>query len=319
MRRGGLTTARYREVMITPVGPGLDEEQHAFLERALLGVGSTLVPRFPRLVSRLGAPATGASDIPERTDLDPAGSFKKFLGQLLGLRLRGIVEADLAVRGGDLGAVERVLEEVRRLALELTGLALVVDAEWRSDLLDELDWLLGDGEDRPERLPARLRSERYLALLDALVTAARAPRLGETSTQPAVEVLRALLTAARGAAGAAVRAAEEADPAPAWPAVASALTQLEAAAELAGHLLPEAADAVRTRLAEPRRLLAALLDPPLTEEDALASLAGSSPEQAFVAGRAFEQQAARATRARARFVRAWAKAEHKLARQQEDG
>src|SRR3712207_4695932 len=45
VRRGGLTTARYREVTITPVGPGLDEDQQDFVERALLGVGSTLVPR----------------------------------------------------------------------------------------------------------------------------------------------------------------------------------------------------------------------------------------------------------------------------------
>ena len=27
VRRGGLTTARYREVMMTPVGPGLTDDQ----------------------------------------------------------------------------------------------------------------------------------------------------------------------------------------------------------------------------------------------------------------------------------------------------
>ena len=64
VRRGGLTTARYREVLITPVGPGLDDEQAAWLDRSLLQVGATQVPRFPRLVSRLGAPATGSTDIP---------------------------------------------------------------------------------------------------------------------------------------------------------------------------------------------------------------------------------------------------------------
>ncbi len=65
VRRGGLTTARYREVVLTPVGPGLAEDQTAWLDHALTGAGCTPVARFPRLVSRLGAPATGPSDLPE--------------------------------------------------------------------------------------------------------------------------------------------------------------------------------------------------------------------------------------------------------------
>ena len=47
VRRGGLTTARYREVLITPLGPGLNDEQAAWLDRSLLQVGATQVPRFP--------------------------------------------------------------------------------------------------------------------------------------------------------------------------------------------------------------------------------------------------------------------------------
>ncbi len=64
VRRGGLTTARYREVMITPIGPGLTEQQVNWLDRAISQAGATAVPRFPRLVSRLGAPATGLTDFP---------------------------------------------------------------------------------------------------------------------------------------------------------------------------------------------------------------------------------------------------------------
>ena len=47
VRRGGLTTARYREVLITPVGPGLNDEQAGWLDRSLAQVGATQVPRFP--------------------------------------------------------------------------------------------------------------------------------------------------------------------------------------------------------------------------------------------------------------------------------
>jgi len=135
VRRGGLTTARYREVLITPVGPGLTDEQVSFLDRALLQAGATYVPRFPRLVSRLGAPATGPTDLPVPGPFDAAASFKKFVSQLVALRLRQIVEADLAIRGGDLGAVDRLADQASRLRLELKGLSVVLDPDgsaWRA-------------------------------------------------------------------------------------------------------------------------------------------------------------------------------------------
>ena len=59
VRRNGLTTARYREVMLTPVGPGLDPAQAEWLGQCLGAAGGTEIERFPRLVRRLGAPATG--------------------------------------------------------------------------------------------------------------------------------------------------------------------------------------------------------------------------------------------------------------------
>ena len=122
VRRGGLTTARYREVMITPVGPGITDEQAAWLDRAFIQAGATYVPRFPRLVVRLGAPATGPTDLPVPEPFDADVPFKKFVSQLLALRLRRIVEADLAIRGGDLTAVGRLADEAARLRDELEGL-----------------------------------------------------------------------------------------------------------------------------------------------------------------------------------------------------
>ena len=67
VRRGGLTTARYREVLITPVGPGLNDEQAAWLDRSLLQVGATQVPRFPA-----GLPARRSRDrVDRRTGARP--------------------------------------------------------------------------------------------------------------------------------------------------------------------------------------------------------------------------------------------------------
>jgi hypothetical protein len=98
--------------------------------------------------------------------------------------------------------------------------------------------------------------------------------------------------------------------------VAVALGRLDAATTLARHLLPEATETLDARLAGPRALLSDIRDEPLSEKDARSRAAALSPQDAFAAGRAFEQQWATSTRARASFVKAWAKAERKLARHQ---
>ena len=120
VRRGGLTTARYREVLITPVGPGLNDEQAAWLDRSLLQVGATQVPRFPRLVSGSALPRPGRPTYrcPARSTRPP---FKRFVSQLVALRLRQIVEADLAIRGGDPAAVDRLAEQAARLRTSSRG------------------------------------------------------------------------------------------------------------------------------------------------------------------------------------------------------
>ncbi len=204
VRRGGLTTARYREVMITPIGTGLNDDQVAWLDRALIQAGATQVPRFPRLVTRLGAPATGPTDLPEPVPFDAEAPFKRFVSQLLARRLREIVRADLAIRGGDLPAVVVLADQADRLRVELKGLSSLLDPEWVEDLYDELGWItvgngsagpLADELDGRERLSARLRSERYLTLLERLVSAVRAPKLADPRSAPAGEVLSGLVAA----------------------------------------------------------------------------------------------------------------------------
>ena len=319
VRRGGLTTARYREVMITPVGPGLDEDQVAWLDRALTGVGSTLVPRFPRLVSRLGAPATGPTDIPELVDLDRDGSFKKFFGQLVGHRLRQLVEADLAVRGGDLQAAEVLADQARRMATELEGLAVVVEAEWLSDLADELAWLVaGDGE-LGERLASRLRSERYVALLDRLVAAARAPKLGDHGTVAAAEELDRLLQIALDQLRAAVDGVGVDSPEAAWEQVGHRLRRVEAVVALATPVLPDTAAEIGRRLRKPRSRLEALHQEALDEDAAMAAVVAADPATAFAAGRDWERRVAEVRQARQAFLDDWRRVGRKLGRARSAG
>ena len=316
VRRGGLTTARYREVMITPIGPGLNDEQAAWLDRAFIQAGATYVPRFPRLVTRLGAPATGPTDLPVPEPFDADGSFKKFVSQLVALRLRRIVEADLAFRGHDQGAIGRLADEAARLRDELRGMSAMLDAEWVEDLYDELGWIsldsaLSDSEGR-ERLAARLHSERYLTVLERLVGAVRVPKLADQRAEPAREVLTELIATSLGRLRRAADALTTESAAEEWTEAWQEMGRLHLVLDVAGQVLPDEPARLESTLEAASRLLAQVHDDRTSESTALLLVADMPPELAFLAGRDFERETDKARRNRRDFVREWSKVAKKL-------
>jgi hypothetical protein len=268
------------------------------------------------LISRLGAPATGPTDLPVPGPFDAAASFKKFVSQLVALRLRQIVEADLAIRGGDLGAVDRLADQASRLRLELKGLSVVLDPEWVEDLYDELGWISLEGDssnsDGHDRLTARLRSERYLTVLERLVAAVRAPKLADQRTDPAGEVLAGLVSIAvtrmgRCADHLNIDSADED-----WEEAWQEMGRLEWVVGVAGQVLPEEAATIQHQLLKPRQLLAEIHDDHRRELVTTEQVAKLLPAQAFAAGRDFERDSRRVRRARREFVEVWAKTKKKL-------
>jgi hypothetical protein len=316
VRRGGLTTARYREVLITPVGPGLTDEQVAWLDRALLQAGATPVPRFPRLVSRLGAPATGPTDLPVPGPFDAAAPFKKFVSQLVALRLRHIVEADLAIRAGDLAAVGQLADQAARLRLELKGLSVVLDSDWVEDLYDELGWISLEGDssngDGHDRLTARLRSDRYLTVLERLVAAVRSPRLADQRSDPAGEVLAGLISLAINRMSRCADHLIVDSPDHEWEEAWQEMGRLEWVVGVAGQVLPEEAATIQQQLLKPRQLLAEIHNDYRRELVTSEQVAKLLPAQAFAAGRDFERGYRRVRRSRREFVEVWAKTKKKL-------
>lgn len=323
VRRGGLTTARYREVLITPVGRGLGDEQVAWLDRALNQSGATQLRQFPGLVTRLGAPATGPSDLPDLLPFDAEVPLKRFVSQLFARRVRSLIQADLLIRGGDLGAISRLVEDAERLRRELSGLAPVLDPEWREDLCDELSWLISgtsdllagpwpaDGSEGELKLAARLRSERYLTLLERLVAAIRAPKLTEARSRPTEEILDrlvadGLLRLRRTADDLAI----DSDP-QLWEESWLEVGRLHRCLDVARLALPEVAE-LMSRLAEPYRLLTQIHLDGLAESVSADRLPDLSAAAAFELGRGFERNQALSAKTRRAFVKRWRKATAKL-------
>jgi hypothetical protein len=305
VRRGGLTTARYREVMITPVGRGLGAEQRAFVDRAFRHVGANRVPRFPRLVTRLGAPATGASDIPETETPDGALPLRRFVGAVVGNRLREVVRSDLALRGGDDDALARLRAAAAALRDELDGLAPALEPDWAEDLHDDLGWLVASGT-RPEAL----RSERYLSALERLVSAARSPHLVVEASEPAAQVLAGLLAGELRALREAADRLRVDAPDAAWREVCEAVERVRGLATSTAAVLPDASAAALALLRKPQRPLAAVR---LGDAPNPPSVAALTPEEAFAAGRAYEGSRQRERLAREEFVARWARSVRKHA------
>jgi hypothetical protein len=322
VRRGGLTTARYREVMMTPVGPGLTEQQDVWLDRAITQVGATAVARFPRLVIRLGAPATGLTDFPLPRSFEANAPFETFVSQLLGLRLRQIVEADLAIRGGNLEAAEKLAAQASQLRMELKGLSFVLDPDWVEDLYDELGWIILDGDPAGsdpaeaakarENLVGRLHSERYLALLDRLVTATRGPKLGDASVLDTGEVIGDLLGSVVNRIRRVVdRLTPDASP-HVWEEAWRSLDQLKWAADISTHVMAAQTERIQRRLANSQRLLDQIHEYQLESDQAFEAVAGMTAQEAFEAGRKFERRAEEAHGLKTEFLDLWSKTARKL-------
>ncbi len=315
VRRAGLTTARYREVMITPIGEGLNDEQVTWLDRALVQAGATQVPRFPRLVTRLGAPATGPTDVPEPIPFEAAAPFKRFVSQLMARRLREIVKADLAIRGGDLNAVSTLADQADGLRVELKGLSSLLDPEWVEDVYDELGWITvgngANGTDDRDRLSSRLRSERYLTLLERLVSAVRTPKLAEGRTASAGDVLTELVTAAVARLRRTADSIEIDSPDQEWDEAWQEIRRLQWVLEVARPARPDPDELVE-ELAEPARLLTQVRQDLLAESDIVERIADLTAAEAFESGREFERETGKARRTRRDFVKTWSKVTKKL-------
>jgi hypothetical protein len=320
VRRGGLTTARYREVMLTPTGPGLSEEQATHVHQALANAGATQVDRFPRLVTRLGAPATGPTDFPLAESLERDTSFTQFVSHLLGTRLREMLHADLLIRTDDPQGAAALARCTGRLRAELQGLSAVIDVAWLEDLDEELEWIAeqaqqesgrqdGSGDGRPTGdLRLRLRGERYLTLLDRLVTATRAPQVGNASTLQASEVLGSLLNVAQSRVEKAAGRLGVDSPPELWGEASDAFEALFRVTGVASHLLAERVEHLRHRLGMATQLLAEAAKHDRAAKRSADLAARSSPTEAFSLGRAYEHELAVAQTARAAFVRHWGKA-----------
>lgn len=306
IRRGGLATARFRQATLTPLEG--EPEQVAAIDEALQVVGGQRVAEFPTLAQRMGTPATGLSDFPAPRELDPDSTLEMFVGGLIGWHLHALMLADVAVRpAGSEADPEPVRAALRELAADLEGLRGCLDQAWLDELEADIAWVC----DPPEGTSLSVRlGERYLGIIDRLVRAARAPKVGALALRPAGSVLAQQAQEACVALADAGAALHSYSPDEDWAAFASRLQRAESTAAVAWHLFPKQARRLRKQLDKIRAAATvAIHQPEQRDPDGVDAM---TPAEAFEAGRACERALHEREGARVAFCAAWPKRRRKL-------
>lgn len=299
IRRSGLTTARFREITIT-AEQSLNPAQVEFLLAAGRAVNATPVEAYPSLQQRLGVPATGLTNFPEPQPVGADSTLEQFVSEVFANHLQAIVRSDLERRAaeldGDAAAAElaRVNARLWEFGRDLRGLAPVLEPGWRQDvegLLAGLPFESAADLDRP-----------VTAVLDALVGAVLAPRLGDLSHLPAEQVLFERAEAATYILADRCRALTLTSPDERWAGALMAAEQLEVAAAVATPLFPKNFGRLRSQLEDVtedlRRSVAVSLD-------GEPELDGLSASQAYQLGLDSERSRSRVRDNRELFIERW--------------
>lgn len=311
IRRGGVTTARYREVTIDPAAV-LTAEQESWLTGAMLAAGGAQVDAFPALPTRLGTPATGLTDYPDPRPVDEKSSFEDFVEAVLAGRLQELITADLGARSEEPDGGDLVRSAASGLRGELNGLASALEPDWLAELDEELGWLLSAlaaAGAAIDRVRSVLRRERYLRLLDLLVNGVRAPKVGqEVADLPAAETLTGLLSDAvakliKDAGGLGTRSRSED-----WSAAALSAEEVARIDGLARMVVARKDRRTARRLRQPIELLIQARTHAETADEAQRQARFATPSDAFELGRSFQRHRQRQAETRDAFLEAWRKA-----------
>lgn len=298
MRRGGVTTARYREATVRPTDALGREARHHVVD-AMLAAGGSVVDSFPTLTERIGPPATGLTDFRGPRPREKDASLEGFVSWLFSKRLDGIMRADLALRSHASEDMDLLREQLAELRREVRSLSFALEPHWREQMEANIEVVLGT---LAQRSVSQLGDE-YFSVLDMLVVAIRAPRLGDQSQQHAQEALlqqatRGLTILADRAAGLNLAVADDR-----WAATLLTATQMHALARTLRLLFGKRAKGLEAALEETRVLLrAAQMPPNLTEPHIDLEW---DPVSAFQEGRHFERRRQEITSARRHFLDEW--------------
>ncbi|WP_420176851.1 hypothetical protein [Luteococcus sp. OSA5] len=304
VRRAGTATARYRQVTVRC--DALDADQRTFVADAFAASGGTRVEEFPGLRERIGAPATGLTDFRAPRELGAKESLEGFAGWIFANRLNSLMRTDLGLRSGLDDDMDLLREQLAELLDEVRSLAFALEPEWREQLEQELQTLLAQMANHT----IHQLGDEYFDVIDSLVLAARAPKLGNQSNERARRAVRDQVIKLARIMFDRAQALTPDCPDARWEATLTAARQLSVLAHTGQLLFAKRARKMERALARVVEMLQASQMPPGVAQPRLDM--NWDVATAFQEGRRYERRRAQCLAARQVFVEAWPDSERRL-------
>jgi CHAD domain-containing protein len=222
---GTRVTQRFRELELEARAG--DRAALKPIEEALEQMGFAQSSQMPKAVRALGPRASEPSDIPERATVSPRSPVAEAVTAAIAAAVHRLMVYDPQARLHDAEGVHQMRVSARRLRGYLRTFSTIVEPAWSDDLTSEMRWLaralgvmrdldvllerLRDAEDigpgiapmlhllegrqaaARRSLDKALSGERYIALLERLIQAAREPSLTEAASEPCRSALPRLV------------------------------------------------------------------------------------------------------------------------------
>jgi CHAD domain-containing protein len=349
----GRVVERFRELEVE--ARALERPALERIASVLQAAGASAPKTVPKIVRALGARASFPPDVAPPERLSPREPAAYAVQAAIARGVQRITENDAGARLGEVEPVHQMRVGARRLRSDLRTFAPLVDSEWADELRTELKWIgeaLGGVRDldvldenlrasaqdlgpaleplfahiEEQRLVARatmlnaLRSDRYVELLDRLVTSARTPVLTDAAWDPAGYALPPLGRKAWRRLAREARTLRPEDPDERYHRVRIRAKRSRYAAEAVAPALGEERGALANhfarRVAHVQDVLGALQDTVVargTIEEVARGRPTDGPLQ-FAAGRLLERQQFSADQSRPKFQKAWRKVDRKKLR-----
>lgn len=343
---GGKVVSRFRELEVE-AAVGRTAHDLDPVSAALLAAGATDSGFASKVVRALGPRAIEPPDVPTLRRVRPHDTAGEAIQNLFAQHVAAFIAHDLRLRRGLPDSVHQLRVAARRLRSALKVFGSLLDTNWSTHLRKELAWIAGelgaarDNEVLEIRLlaglatidakgtaraaavvrrelgrdeyttaldvTAAMRSERYLALLDALVDAASAPRLSAAASATAGEALPPLMRATWRRLVRSVRTLRQNGPDEAWHAARIRAKQARYAADALVPVFGRPAKKLATQLERVTELLGSHQDAAVAAEAAatLATTKGVGGRGGYVLGLLHDSQRAEVRSTRREFQRVW--------------
>ncbi len=303
LQSGGLIVTRYREIVIETT-EDLTSRQSNWIAQQLESVGGVEVAEFPSLPQRLGAPASGGTDLPPSQGWSKSSTIGDFTTALFKERVLGLTLAELSYRAGESEKPVEVDAHLAKLRRELFGLDFLLDESWIGDVVADIDWSL-----QPTTIPF---GDRYYAVLDALILGSRSPRLQVASEEGAWELFVDRLNLEVNALTASCAELEVESPLADWEHARQQADHAFAVAKMAA-LLRKRGRKLASRLKKlTTRLSAAAVEPIVFEHSEIDRM---TPAAAFAAGVGAQKKRRDSRMAREKFVAKWLQHRERLTKE----